>query len=106
MYNYYEKTKTIQLTRGDTMQMGFDFTVMVGSTAVTDYKAVWHLKKNTGLRYPLLAQAPLKDGVLSITHEMTADLEAGQYWYDIEITAGDQVMTYGPYPFLLEPDVG
>ena len=106
MYNYYDKTKTIQLTRGDTMQMGFNFTVVVGATAVTDYKAVWHLKKNTGLRYPLLAQAPLKDGVLSITHEMTAGLEAGPYWYDIEITAGDQVMTYGPYPFLLEPDVG
>ncbi|WP_337798629.1 hypothetical protein [Acidaminococcus timonensis] len=56
MYNYYEKTKTIQLTRGDTMQMGFDFTVMVGSQQVTDYTAVWHLKKNTGLRYPLLDQ--------------------------------------------------
>lgn len=47
MYNYYDKTKTIQLTRGDTVQMGFNFTVVVGSTAVTDYKAVWHLKKKT-----------------------------------------------------------
>lgn len=53
MYNYYDKTKTIQLTRGDTMQMGFDFTVVVGSAAVTDYKAVWHLKKTpvSAIRY-------------------------------------------------------
>lgn len=56
MYNYYDKTKTIQLTRGDTMQMGFNFTVVVGATAVTDYKAVWHLKKKH--RSPLSAAGP------------------------------------------------
>ena len=106
MFSFVEKTKKIILTRGDTAQIGFDFTVTVGDSVVSDYKAVFHLKQKTGVRYPLLASTELVDGVLTITHEMTQGLESGPYWYDIEITAGDQVMTYGPYQLQLEPDVG
>lgn len=107
MLNFYPKTNTIQLTRGDTGHLSFDFAVDVGGVTVTDYTATFHLKAKTGLRFPLLASAELKDGkTLELTHDMTKDLEAGKLVYDIEIRSGDDVMTYGPYPFILEPDVG
>lgn len=106
MFLFHEKTCAIQLTRGDTGTLNFDFQVEIDGEAVKDYTAVFHLRKNSLLTYPLLASVPLKTGDLFISHELTKDLKAGEYIYDIEITAGNNVMTYGPYPFIIEPDVG
>ena len=58
------------------------------------------------LTYPLLAAVPLQSGELFISHELTKDLKAGEYIYDIEITAGKNVMTYGPYAFVINPETG
>lgn len=107
MNRYYENSKTIQLTRGDTWDLAFDFNVSVDGEKIDDYTATFHVKKNLGLRSPLLISTPLsKEGILTFTHEMTAKLEAGKYFYDIEIVAGKEVMTWGPFIFLLDPDVG
>lgn len=106
MFLYHEKTCTIQLTRGDTGTLDFDFNIEIDGETVNEYTATFHLRKNALLTYPLLASVPLEAGKLFIGHDITKDLKAGEYLYDIEITSGENVMTYGPYPFVIEPDVG
>lgn len=106
MFCFHENNCTIQLTRGDTGRIDFDFEVEIDGNIVKDYTAIFHLRKDQRLTYPLLASEPLINGRLFISHDMTKDLKVGNYLYDIEITAGENVMTYGPYPFVIEPDVG
>ena len=106
MFAFHEKTCAIELTRGDTGTLDFDFDVEIDGERVNDYDAVFHLRKNGLLTYPLLAAVPLQYGELFISHELTKDLKAGEYIYDIEITAGKNVMTYGPYAFVIKPDAG
>lgn len=106
MFAFHEKTCVIELTRGDTGTLNFNFDVEIDGEKVKDYNAVFHLRKNSMLTYPLLAAVPLQSGELFVSHELTKDLKAGEYIYDIEITAGKNVMTYGPYAFVINPDVG
>lgn len=106
MFAFHEKTCVIELTRGDTGTLNFNFDVEIDGEKVKDYNAVFHLRKNSLLTYPLLAAVPLQSGELFVSHELTKDLKAGEYIYDIEITAGKNVMTYGPYAFVIEPDAG
>ena len=106
MFAFHEKTCVIELTRGDTGTLNFNFDVEIDGEKVKDYNAVFHLRKNSLLTYPLLAAVPLQSGELFVSHELTKDLKAGEYIYDIEITAGKNVMTYGPYAFVINPDVG
>jgi hypothetical protein len=45
-----------------------------------------------------------------ITHNLTADLPYGTYWWDIQITYTDdndnmQYKTIGAFPYVLKPDV-
>lgn len=106
MFAFHEKTCVIELTRGDTGTLNFNFDVEIDGEKVKDYNAVFHLRKNSLLTYPLLAAVPLQSGELFVSHELTKDLKEGEYIYDIEITAGKNVMTYGPYAFVIEPDAG
>ena len=106
MFAFHEKTCVIELTRGDTGTLNFNFDVEIDGEKVKDYNAVFHLRKNSLLTYTLLAAVPLQSGELFVSHELTKDLKAGEYIYDIEITAGKNVMTYGPYAFVIEPDAG
>ena len=106
MFAFHEKTCVLELTRGDTGTLNFNFDVEIDGEKVKDYNAVFHLRKNSLLTYPLLAAVPLQSGELFVSHELTKDLKAGEYIYDIEITAGKNVMTYGPYAFVIEPDAG
>lgn len=55
MFLFHEKTCAIQLTRGDTGTLNFDFQIEIDGEAVKDYAAVFHLRKNSLLTYPLLA---------------------------------------------------
>lgn len=91
-------------TRGDTDSFDVDLTQEDGSD-IGPYTAVFSVKKKiTDDAY--VFQAPVQNGVVSLTHEMTNDLEAGDYIYDIEVrTPGGGVQTIGPYLFRLIADV-
>lgn len=90
--------------RGDTDSFDVDLTHEDGSD-IGPYTAVFSVKKKiTDDAY--VFQAPVQNGVVSLTHDMTNDLEAGDYIYDIEVrTQGGGVQTIGPYLFRLIADV-
>ena len=90
--------------RGDTDSFDVNLTQEDGSD-IGPYTAVFSVKKKiTDDAY--VFQAPVQNGVVSLTHEMTNDLEAGDYIYDIEVrTPGGGVQTIGPYLFRLIADV-
>lgn len=90
--------------RGDTDSFDVDLTQEDG-TDVGAYTAVFSVKKNIeDAQYAF--QAPVQNGVVSLTHDMTADLEAGDYVWDIEVrTQGGGVQTVGPGLFRVIADV-
>lgn len=72
---------------------------------ITGYAAIMSVKKR--LRDDdYLFQATIKDGVCSISPEMTKDLPYGDYFYDIQVTTKDgTVQTIGPFEYHLLADV-
>lgn len=107
MLNYNERNHTITLTRGDTGKLKFNFDVEIDGVKVTDYKATFHLKHNTSLDTAITIAHELDaDGILTFTHDDTANLASGRYMYDIEIVKDDTYITFGAYSFVLAPDVG
>lgn len=81
--------------RGDTDSFDVNLTQEDGSD-IGPYTAVFSVKKKiTDDAY--VFQAPVQNGVVLLTHEMTNGLEAGDYVYDIEVrTQGGGVQTVGP----------
>jgi hypothetical protein len=90
--------------RGDTDSFDVDLTQEDGSD-IGPYTAVFSVKKNiTDAAYAL--QCPVQDGIVSLTHDMTAHLDAGDYVWDIEVrTQGGGVQTIGPGLFRVIADV-
>ena len=90
--------------RGDTDSFDVDLTQEDGSD-IGPYTAVFSVKKKiTDDAY--VFQAPVQNGVVSLTHEMTNDLEAGDYIYDIKVrTQGAPPQTVGPGLFRVIADV-
>lgn len=90
--------------RGDTDSFDVNLTQEDGSD-IGPYTAVFSVKKKiTDAGY--VFQAPVQDGVVSLTHDMTADLDAGDYVYDIEVQTPDGwVQTVGPGIFRVIADV-
>ncbi|WP_337742203.1 hypothetical protein [Megasphaera sp.] len=90
--------------RGDTDSFDVDLTQEDGSD-IGPYTAVFSVKKNiTDAAYAL--QCPVQDGIVSLTHDMTANLDAGDYVWDIEVrTQGGGVQTIGPGLFRVIADV-
>lgn len=90
--------------RGDTDSFDVNLTQEDGSD-IGPYTAVFSVKKNiTDAAYAL--QCPVQDGIVSLTHDMTANLDAGDYVWDIEVrTQGGGVQTIGPGLFRVIADV-
>lgn len=90
--------------RGDTDSFDVNLTQEDGSD-IGPYTAVFSVKRNIDdLLYAF--QAPVQDGVVSLTHDMTANLDPGDYVWDIEVrTQGGGVQTVGPGLFRVIADV-
>lgn len=90
--------------RGDTDSFDVNLTQEDGSD-IGPYIAVFSVKKKiTDDAY--VFQAPVQNGVVSLTHDMTNDLEAGDYVWDIEVRTQDGwVQTVGPGIFRVIADV-
>lgn len=90
--------------RGDTDSFDVNLTQEDGSD-IGPYTAVFSVKKNiTDVAYAL--QCPVQDGIVSLTHDMTANLDAGDYVWDIEVRTQDGwVQTVGPGIFRVIADV-
>lgn len=91
-------------TRGDTDSFDVNLTQEDGSD-IGPYTAVFSVKRNIDdAQYAF--QAPVQDGVVSLTHDMTANLDPGDYVWDIEVrTKGGGVQTVGPGLFRVIADV-
>lgn len=90
--------------RGDTDSFDVNLTQDDGSD-IGPYTAVFSVKKKiTDDAY--VFQAPVQNGVVSLTHDTTNDLEAGDYVWDIEVRTQDGwVQTVGPGIFRVIADV-
>jgi predicted secreted hydrolase len=96
-------------TRGDTAQ--FKLNVQVDGVPLTSYNATFSVKQ-----YPddtsYLYQVTFNQSTpCIITHDLTAGLPYGTYWWDVQIVYFDsqeqstQYKTVGAYPYILKPDV-
>ena len=95
-------------TRGDTAD--FDINIKLEDETVSDYSAVFSVKRNVKDKDYLFQTYADVDGHIHISHETTQELPAGDYYYDIEIhinddTAEGRYVTVGPYQYHLKPDV-
>lgn len=90
--------------RGDADSFDVNLTQEDGSD-IGPYTAVFSVKKKiTDDAY--VFQASVQNGVVSLTHDMTANLDAGDYVWDIEVRTQDGwVQTVGPGIFRVIADV-
>lgn len=105
MFNF--KKGIIYHTRGDTAD--FDVNIKVDDEPITDYTAVFSVKKNYKDK-EYLFQRPVEDGHVHISHNTTQELPFDDYYYDIEVRINDgteegRYITIGPYRYKLQPDV-
>ena len=90
--------------RGDTDSFDVDLTQEDGSD-IGPYTAIFSVKKKiTDDAY--VFQASIQNGVVSLTPDLTANLDAGNYVWDIEVRTQDGwVQTVGPGIFRVIADV-
>lgn len=90
--------------RGDADSFDVNLTQEDGSD-IGPYTAVFSVKKKiTDDAY--VFQVSVQNGVVSLTHDMTANLDAGDYVWDIEVRTQDGwVQTVGPGIFRVIADV-
>ena len=101
------KKDTIYHKRGDTAE--FDLVVKIGNTEISEYEAVFSVKK-TLKDTEYLLQKNVVNGHVRLEHSDTKDLEYGEYYCDIQIKVDDNseeglYKTLGPYKYCLEADV-
>lgn len=94
-------------TRGDTAD--FSLGVTLDGEPTTDYEGMFSVKKTLKDK-EYLFQAPVQDGTIHISHEMTKDLPFGRFFYDVQLHFDDEseegrYVTVGPYEYNLMPDV-
>lgn len=101
------KKGVIYHKRGDTAE--FDLTVKLDNVEITNYEAVFSIKK-TLKDTEYFLQKDVVNGHVRLEHSDTQDLEYGEYYYDIQIKIDDGsteglYSTVGPYKYYLEADV-
>lgn len=101
------KKGVIYHKRGDTAE--FDLNVTLDGEPITNYEAVFSVKKTLkDTKYIL--QKEVVDGHVRLEHSDTQDLPFGEYYYDIQIKIDDgteegMYTTLGAYKYYLEADV-
>lgn len=105
---HIEENGVLIHTRGDTSQL--ELNIKIDGVPLNTWNATFSVK-----HYPdddsYLYQVDFNESTpCMITHNLTADLPYGTYWWDIQITYTDdndnmQYKTIGAFPYVLKPDV-
>lgn len=95
---------TIRMIRGDTGMLSVTVTDDATGEEITKYCAKFTVKRNLNDNSFAL-QKHIIDGEIAFNHWDTQVMDYGDYFYDIQIVSGGQVQTFGPYKFVLLPDV-
>jgi hypothetical protein len=96
-------------TRGDTAQ--FELRVEVYGQPLTSYNATFSVKQFPDDDSYLYQVQFNQSTPCYITHNLTAGLPYGSYWWDVQIVYYDplekytQTKTVGAFPYILRPDV-
>ena len=101
------KNGVIYHTRGDTAD--FNLTIKINNEPVSDYEAVFSVKRNLK-DTDYLFQSNVVNGHVHISHEQTQSLPFGDYYYDIQVrinngTEEGRYVTIGAYQYHLTADV-
>jgi hypothetical protein len=97
----------LEHTRGDTATFSLD--ALLDGVSIGNYNATFSVKQ-----YPddtsYLYQVQFNQSTpCNITHNLTADIPYGNYWWDIQLVytqnGTTQYKTIGAYPYILKPDV-
>lgn len=90
--------------RGDTDSFDVNLAQEDGSD-IGPYTAIFSAKKNIG-DDDYVFQCPVTNGKVSLAHDMTNNLAAGDYTWDIEVKLQDgSIQTIGPGLFRVIADV-
>ena len=102
------KLKNFQLVRGDTMSFGFQVTGLSGTISAVRFTCKKTTTDTTNIFQRTLNNGITLDGdtySVRIAPECTALLQAGRYYYDLEITVGSDVFTLLLGQLELLPDI-
>ncbi len=95
----------IRMVRGDTGMLSVTITDDSTGEEITKYCAKFTVKRNLRDNFFAL-QKYVIDGSIAFDHWDTQTMEYGDYFYDIQVISNHgQVQTFGPYKFVLLPDV-
>lgn len=97
------ETLTIYHTRGDTAV--FTPEISFDGEELTDYKGTFSVKKDLTSQDPLFSVPFTKGKPIKITHDMTKNLPAGKYYWDLQIVYQGEYRTAGIFVYVLNPDV-
>lgn len=109
MFVYKAATNEIQLTRGDTLTLDFQFE---GDVPVGDDQLYFTVKKDPSSSVCIMEKKATLHGEdmarISITAEDTMRLPFGKYWWDMRIfySDGEVVTPLSPAPFFVKEVVG
>jgi hypothetical protein len=102
-----DKHGTITHTRGDTGK--FSLNALLDGVQIETFNATFSVKEfpeDTNYLYQVHFN---QDTACNITHELTANVPFGTYWWDIQVTyvkdGTTQYKTIGAYPYILKPDI-
>lgn len=102
------QNNTITLTRGDTAVLKLDIIDEQGIPYdVTDSDVVIFTLKRSVLDKAVVFQKSMVDGKITIQPQDTANLEYGQYFYDVELTKEDGFVAtvIPPHRFVIAEEV-
>ena len=102
------QNNTITLTRGDTAVLRLDITDDKGNPyKLTDSDVVIFTLKRSVMERDVIFQKSMVDGKIVIQPQDTANLEYGQYFYDVELTKEDGFVAtvIPPHRFIVAEEV-
>ena len=98
---------TLTHTRGDTSQ--FELNVKLDDVPLLEYDAVFSVKQHPDDTAYLYQVHFDESTPCIISHELTANVPYGNYWWDVQVTytkdGATQYKTIGAFPYILRPDV-
>ena len=102
------QNNVITMTRGDTAVLRLDITDDKGNPyKLTDSDVVLLTLKRSVLDKSVIFQKSMVDGKIVIQPQDTANLEYGQYFYDVELTKEDGFVAtvIPPHRFIIAEEV-
>ena len=98
---------TLTHTRGDTSQ--FELNVKLDDVPLLEYDAVFSVKQHPDDNAYLYQVHFDESTPCIISHDLTANVPYGNYWWDVQVTytkdGATQYKTIGAFPYILRPDV-